>query len=623
MTVARLPLMYDAGLREMMADIHQIDSHEKVRTEIEYAVMKIGEIGHTLEINKLARAVVYEFYECQLSKEHALYTFNKGNKEEELHIIINLFFQKLQYLSVILFDTSSTLHSNAEKWILSMIKNNAHFLLARTSECLDNRLFPVLCSYLAVDKYVLLLEQTRALCRSEFGGLGYLQTTWLDALEEFKYNCLDDSFWHLVQFCEDGAKVVDIFSKLFVVEKAIGLGIILLQSGKKNKSKFMFPVSIAKHFKFEKREDGVQVFKVFKHEPYMAAEENEILKACKKMLSDLINFIVGYRSVKKSRLLFHCTEPLVLLLLLNARDKDDIKTLYELAAPIFDAKADFKELVNITEWYEWLTSHDKSHNRLQLKLKSFKTELNLGFLEIELTHSEEHAADMDGLKKAELLEARQIATHITIYRKLRHRKVKKNYWKAFNPCKYDLRREAMTFGFDIPEEVDYSRKSVDAAYKLVESVKNMHMVVLNTFFTTAIFDSFDVHYLFTLLEQVDQLYVSSVKIFGESVTGGKGQNDSELSEESIMATIAEVKEELKAWKNNKFMPDEEYIEKKKKIYRIKWQQHKQQQRQQRIAKRAGIKKQDLLIKKAMLLKGKLKGDLRQKNLSVLNRVINI
>jgi len=611
-------------MRLIVEEICEIESYNEVKEETNYCISKIGEIAHTLKIISIAKGnpymedkKLYEYYNNLLDKKKLEQAFGKGeDNAKELHLNLTYFFTKIQYLSFILFNSSEYTDINAEDWILRVLKDGVDNLLKISSENLDNRLFPMLNTYLSIDKYILLLEQTRAICKSAYKDLGCIQITWLNALEEFKYNCLDDAFWHLVQFFEDSDQILDIFSKLFVVEKIVALGIILLQSSSKGGSSCMLTKSLAKHFKFEAVGDNEYNFKVYRHEPYTITEEEDIRKACRSAVSSLMTSTSTYFSEKKKDLVYDFIESPIVALLLNARSKNEINSLLEFNQSLMGStRTILNGEVGTSDWYDWFSSSDRTKSTVYKVLKNLKFRYRLSLITVNLIHSEELVADTDKLNKAELAQNKQIATHLIIYRNLRRKNIKTNYNKPFNPHIYDLHKEAITFGFDPSKELPYNKKVFNKAYDLVENVKDMHMIALNTFFKTALFNSFDAHYLFTLLEQVDKLYVSAMNTFKE-------EDKKEEDENNIMITIRAMKEELKRWKNNKFMPDEEYIEKKKKIYRIKWQQHKEKKKKQIIAKRAGIKKQEMLMLKAMQLKGKLKGDVTQ-NLELVRKIINI
>jgi hypothetical protein len=229
------------------------------------------------------------------------------------------------------------------------------------------------------------------------------------------------------------------------------------------------------------------------------------------------------------------------------------------------------------------------------------------FATVEFRHNPRLAPDVDRLERESIQESRLMAIHTVISKGLRNHSLSKDRLrvlkKPFKIGKYELTIEAMAQNptLDPKAIVQFWEDKKSGYYlQLVETVKYMHTIILNTFYTTPIFNVLDAHYLFTLLDQIDEYYVKTVSALVAAIQDPSNDH----KPKDIRGDVEKMRQELKIWKNNKFMPDEEYIEKKKVIYRSRWQQHKKKQYEKRIAKRAGLKRQEALKRKADLIKGR-------------------
>lgn len=216
-------------------------------------------------------------------------------------------------------------------------------------------------------------------------------------------------------------------------------------------------------------------------------------------------------------------------------------------------------------------------------------------------------SDIGKLESDGLKESKQMALHLEIYKNMKNKRISKEKLKLtkkpFSLAKYELTREIYSRGHNVPIEAidEFWRNKTSGYYlQLVEMIKDSSNYVLNTFYKTPLFNVLDVHYLFTLLEQIDEYYVKAIHLAGNAIEGKAEQS------KVIRGDIEKLKDELQIWKNNKFMPDEEYIERKKIIYRSRWKQHKKTLHQRNIAKRSGVKRQEALMRKADTLKGRLR-----------------
>ena len=262
-----------------------IDSYESIQSEAKDAALRIGEISYTMKILNMNTSddieSAYSHYRDLLIKKSETglqkKTIKINNKTtfEAFELNLAYEFYKLQYLSIILFNNGEHTHVNSEEWILRQIRSGINAILKGT----QFDFLPIFSSYLSIDKYILLLEQVRVLCRSKYESLGYLQTTWLDALEEFKCNCYDDCFWHLIQFFDDGKNGLDLFSKLVVAEKIVGLGVILMGiiKGNQEDSAMLITSRLLKHFKSTKIADGFYSFNATKHAPYSETDRKSVV----------------------------------------------------------------------------------------------------------------------------------------------------------------------------------------------------------------------------------------------------------------------------------------------------------------------------------------------------------
>ena len=577
-------------------DICEIKCYEEIRVKVRQIAMKIGEIAYTMKILNLHTEdnikLVYSYYNSILTSNKDIKTSKRKTKLTLGQFDLNLafLFIQLQYLSVILFDSGEHVHINAEEWVLHIVRSASISILEGNSGCVENMLFPALASYLSIDKYLIFLEQLRAFTKSEYKDLGYIYMTWLDALEEYKCNCLEDCFWHLDQFLNDSKEELDLFSKIFVAEKAVGLGIIILNSIKNKEESILLPKTLLKHFKLNKVGKEVYIFNTFKHKGYSENEEKEIRKALEEILINVIESASNYFSEESCELAFTYIQQLLIALYLDA--KTEIESLRKLSIMIAQKTQLISEHFMIKEKLSvWKMYQEQYKYALKNEIDNERESPFKDIIVVKLEHG--NPPNIGKLRNEEIKESKQIAIHINIYKALKEKRLSENKRKKFDIDKYELSEKMRSLGFNVPEKINYSNKIVNERYKLVQSIKDLHMIIVNTFFSTAILNPLDAHYIFDMLEKVNKLYISSINMFGLLIETNKKEDTEEIEE-----SIEQIKEQLIAWKANKFMPDNEYIEKKKQLYRLKWQQHKQRLKQQEQTKLKKIKKQEYSEHKA-------------------------
>ena len=491
-------------------------------------------------------------------------------------------------------------------------------LLMQVPESTEQQIFPALCSYLAIDKYILFVEQLRGLQRTSLKWVPETQTTWLDALAEYKTHCVDDCYLHLLQFYGDNRKELNLYSQLAVVEKIVTLSIIMRKSLKGfPTASALIPTNMLKHMEFTEVEGKVCDYKisVFKHEASTETEDAEIKDGCKQAVKKLIEEVAQCYHQEKKKMLLEAVQVMVLALFLNARDRKEIIELAVLVKMIVQEGALRLSMLSSTFPDDW-TKHQETYRMqpnvlLAAGIHEAEWPFKFWVANVELMHDEKMAPNAEQLEKDCQNESRLMATHLCIFKTLRSRKPDKEMLKAhkkpFSAEKYEITREARAFGHSfLPSQAEkfWENKTSGNTYQLVECVKDTHMMVLNTFYKTPIFNVLDAHYLFTHLDHINEYYVKAIHILGCAIeAGGEDKKGGSIAKD-IRDEMEKLRTELKTWKNNKFMPDEEYIEKKKIVYRIKWQQHKRKEHQQKVSKRAGQKRQDALMKKASAIKGK-------------------
>lgn len=650
--------------REILIDIWNIKSKQELLEETRKIALKIGEISFTL---KLMAMYVPRAKEClfknaennnqisSLSRKTPATisnycSFNKSDIKEaaiskkkqkitrydtEILDIIKMrstLFFKLKYLSVNLFENGLHSHINSESYILHMIQHTIRETFSRSLLDSHNNLFQTFCTYLAAEKYILYVEQLRTLCRSkEYSKIGYQHNTWLDAMAEHNSKCYDDCLEHLMQFLDENEREITAFSKISIIEKIITLGLVMLNSiiPKSGKEKeLVLCMNSMKHMDFVKSniagESHKFSFKVFKHKPNYDGEEAYIFKMCKMALKSAVDANTFSFGPKKRKVFYDVIQALMISLLLNIRERSQYNDLIAIwkSNPGL-ASVRLNQVLEETLFDEWLAYQEqvKKLPKILIIFGIHENEFSFPFdiATISLIHDNLAKPNLEKLEKDSLKECRQIAIHKMIYKTLRdkhpNKDIVKSYKKPFAHEKYDIISEIKTFGYNISsgtvQKFWEDRSQSANYYQLIENIKDVHMIVLNTFYKTPIFNVLDAHYLFTLLEQIDEYYVSMLKIMGETMKNM--EPNTELVKKVNTANVKEIRDEiekmkveLKIWKNNKFLPDKEYIEKKKIVYRIKWQQHKQKEYQKRMSKKANLKRQELLMKKADILKGKFK-----------------
>ncbi len=493
-------------------------------------------------------------------------------------------------------------------------------LMMQVPECTDVQVFPALCTYLAIDKYILCVEQLRSLQRTPLRWVPEIQTTWLDALAEYKTHCIDDCYLHLLQFLDDNRKELDLYSKIAVVEKVVTMSIVMRGIiAPAGKDSVLIPTNMLKHMEFEKTEGKGCEYRlgVYKHGAATETEDEEIRVGSKRAVEQLIEDISQCYNQNRKKMLIDAVQVMLLALFLNGRDRKDaieLAPLVRLLTQEGQLKLSNNSLANcdiatLSTVYpdDWKNYQDRCRMEpnFLVSVGIHEAEWSFKFLiaNVELVHSKALAPNVDQIEKDSQRESKLMATHLSIFKALRghrpDREFLKLYKHPFNPEKYEATREARAFGESAAARF-WQNKASGNSYQLVECVKDTHMMVLNTFYKTPIFTVLDAHYLFTHLDHINEYYAKAIHAVGVAIEGKDGGNASrEIREE-----MERLRTELKIWKTNKFMPDEEYIEKKKIVYRIKWQQHRRKEHQQRVEKRAGQKRQVALMNKASALKGR-------------------
>ena len=328
--------------------------------------MQIGEISYTSKIIRLVNGTLkdkkrFGCYDKLLYKDKdkniALKKPKGNNKVDELDERLGFLFLKLQYLSITLFDFDERTHINSETWILELIKDGLANNIPKGTDSVRDRVLPLLCTYLSIGKYFMFIEDVRNLYRSKYEKYAYMYTTWLNALEEYHFNCLDDSFWHLVQFFDEAKLTLDVYSKLLIAEKIVGLGMILL--GAPTKDSILITKNLLKHFKYERADYSI---KIMKHKGYSVTEVKAIKDACRDIVCSLLKFDQRDFSKKKCSMIFKYTCEMLTTLFLNTESNKEFDSLIE--ALSFAKSKNSSELNNLIKNANWHKYHTELKNSI-------------------------------------------------------------------------------------------------------------------------------------------------------------------------------------------------------------------------------------------------------------------
>lgn len=634
---ARLPeICKMPTTKSLTREVWEYTSHEELRKEAREIALRVGEIGFTLRVIERIRAqkggegesdicAKYLFYADLLdsTSENEIKIKKKkkrfGSTENELNIELSQLFFKLQVLSVVLFGEGKPAHANSEDWVIELIQGVVALAMKSNDEDTFEKIFPIACCYFSIGRRDLFVEQANSLFRTSRKDVGCMLTTWLNAVETYRTHCLDECFWHLLQFFEDGREVVNKqgekirsfneFVQLLIAEKIIGLGIILLNSTK-GKSSMQLAKNILKHFSFAKTERDRYTLDVFMREDCSQEKEDAIRSSCRNVLSQVVKSIDSIISGKMKRMYLKNTQMLLMTMLLNAKDKDEIallKEMYVQMVPKFISGV--KAMIKEEMWEE----------NESVRTSCCENDIYPTIIPIELVHNEDCAPNTEQLKKEELRQYKQMATRSRIYRALRGKKVNRRFVQElkvpFDREKCEIANEARSLGYVLSaEEIAKASntKSVKDAYDLLKKVKGMHMILLNSFYTIKIYNTLDAHYLFTLIERVDGYYTNAIKIFGGAAAGKK--ETLAVSAREIEENLEKIKKDLLAWKDYIFVPDKKYIEERKAINKLKWIQSS---KKKQIIKKGAIKP-----KVGGFRSGNLKGKVKSV-LDKFNKAFNI
>eukprot|EP00826_Nyctotherus_ovalis_P045688 TRINITY_DN507_c0_g1_i5.p1 TRINITY_DN507_c0_g1~~TRINITY_DN507_c0_g1_i5.p1 ORF type:complete len:313 (+),score=79.71 TRINITY_DN507_c0_g1_i5:135-1073(+) len=304
------------------------------------------------------------------------------------------------------------------------------------------------------------------------------------------------------------------------------------------------------------------------------------------------------------------TQLLLMTLLLNAKDNSEITLLKEIYAQIVSKFIlGVKTLIKEEMWEE----------NESVRTSCCEGSRYTNIASIELVHNEDCAPNVNQLKREELKQYKQMAIRSRIYKVLRGRKVNKRFVQGlkvpFDREKYEAVNEARSLGYSLSvEEIakGSSTKSFKDAYDLLKKVKNMHMILLNSFYKIKIYNTLDAHYLFTLIERVDGYYINAVKIFGGAIARKK--ETLAMSAREIEESLERIKKDLLAWKDYIFVPDKKYIEERKAINKLKWIESSK--------KKYAIKKGAIKPKVGGFRSGNIKGKVKS-ILDKFNKAFNI
>ena len=641
-------------------DIFSIDSKAELLSEVYYTVMRLGEIAYTLKIlslfkNKeikmklkdpLAKKDILDYYiqaememriedlkslkikKAKLGLGPKKIMKKKATPKSSYLTILKsqtILFFKLKFLSVMMMESlGKNTHLNADSFILQRILSYITTLRNESSQGFENELLPILSCYNSINKYIMLLTNLRALQITKHKWISNNHYNWVNAMVEIGANCMEDAFFHLTQYISDCRRELDPISKMIAVEKIVLLYLLLAKSHLKK------PIIISSHLK--------------KHLSNITSVENcstiswfipakvdtkvlaEITSECKRVLEqtaeDILNIFFPY--LKK----FACEtmQVLLLTLLANSESNSESKVYSKIALDILAQE-------NTLILKDFFVNKGKVEiYRDILKACSIEPD-NFSFdwkmEELKIVHNSDLKPNIGKLEKDSLTETKEMVRYVNISKKMRNRSINRNLIKLkrtpFSTMKYEISLELINRNMvALSDSLVRFWEGKQSSYYLqfMQKIRDTQVIVANTFYKTPIFDVLDAHYLFTLLDQVDGFFNQTLKLISKSIEFDKDDAMSPPREEDkqmklnkkpqlndkgitqMRGEIDKLLEELKVWKNNKFMPDEVYIEKKKVIYRSSWQSYRRKLNQQKMAKRTGIKRQEMLSRKRDMLKAK-------------------
>ena len=154
------------------------------------------------------------------------------------------------------------------------------------------------------------------------------------------------------------------------------------------------------------------------------------------------------------------------------------------------------------------------------------------------------------------------------------------------------------------EPVLLMNKGVSHVMHLIQEVYETEWSVLSTLNKTPIQNVLDAHYLLTLQCEVKGFYSDLIGVIRRSAEepGKEGEKEVNRRVGYVRMQVEAVRDGLRMWKSNKFIPDQKFVQRKKKIFKSRWQLHQKELAQKKVMKRAGRKRQEALKRKHQMLK---------------------
>lgn len=404
------------------------------------------------------------------------------------------------------------------------------------------------------------------------------------------------------------------------VEKIIAFSFVLLQifTGG-DKCEDLITSNLIKHLS-AKKQGKVYKTDIFSEGKRSETEIKEIFQSQYKIMHSLLIDIGNVYISKKKQFAHEAFQVLILNLVLNIYEKnihENLRLFLSKHGELLQSKL----IIALFICLDWGSLQDLCGIKKKYKenpdlLNLSKNKTNPDDFSFEFTvqileynQNPQAKPNIEKLERESIQESKEIATHLILCKTLKKHKLRKdkikNLKKGFTLEKYDLMYEIKSKGHKLENDKIKkfwnNKKSVEYL-KLIDAIKEMHFAVVNTFYKTSIFNVLDAHYLFSLLEQIDERYIQAIHLIGNAIEEKK---EDENAQKEFGDFIGKMKEELKIWKSNKFMPDEEYLEKKKKVYKTKWEQHRRKLNKQKV----GPKQREALLKKMR--------DIRKNNAGVL------
>ena len=342
-------------------EIYSLRSNIEVKNEVQRVALKIGEISFTLKLASIFNLEVKKVMEDLHKRKKDLIDYYLADSEEKkkqqelkelkekkrfrisggkhkkkmeknsitdnLGKVLKNLDKRLQYLSILMFSVGNHTHINvnniliffkAEEWILETIQNtieNAYII--ELPEGVPNEVFPILCCYLSIDKYILFVEQLRSIQKTKIEWVNYKQIAWLDALVEFRANCLEDSYNHLIQFYEDNRKELEIIEKVAVVEKIIAFSFVIsriLTGG--DKCEDLITSNLIKHLPAKKAEKTYKI-DIFSEGKRSEEDIKQIITSRNAVLEDFKEDIELVFNTKKKNFAYEAFQVMILNIVLN------------------------------------------------------------------------------------------------------------------------------------------------------------------------------------------------------------------------------------------------------------------------------------------------------------------